>query len=439
MTRSASISFLAALLACGTRSGVEAGRETGPCSQGECFPGLACLSDLCVDPNWEPTGSAADSTSQGESDDEDSAAETGPVGNPSAVDILFVIDDSGSMGTAQEGLALAAADFAGALEGLGADYRIGVTTTDVGNVWCEGAGIGGPENGELIRSSCRIRLNDFYFAGDDVDASDACTNYCPQGADFRLQPRWIDSAGDGNLPAGLDLASTLQCLLPQGVIGCGFEGHLRAAYETVARSADASDNAFGFIREDAHLMIVIVSDEADCSADPAWDTIFREYGNQVFWSLPDEQQSPTSAVCWNAGVACSPEGAGTYDACVPQDKDFMGNPTDDPSAAVLYSLSHYQALLDELAASKVGTGGKSSSSASSASHPATRRNRSSTRAAQMRTTRPPSRRGSGSRRVAPPPSHKPCRPRGCAITSKTTARRVRRGCTPCAPPITGRP
>ena len=357
MTRAATTLLLVPLLACGPEPGVEAGRETGPCSQGECFPGLACLSDLCVDPDWEPP---ADEGSSGEPDDSESESEsegeTGPVGNPSAVDVLFVVDNSGSMGNPQQALSMAAAQFVGALEGLGVEYRIGVTTTDVGNYWCRGAGISDAENGALVSTSCRRRIDDFYFTGDNVDASEVCNDFCPaQQGDFRLEPGWIDSAA-GNLPSGLDLTTTMQCLLPQGVNGCGFEAPLRALYQTAARSADASDSAFGFIREDAHLMVVILSDEADCSAQS--EAIFHEDGNRVFWSLPDEQQSPTSAVCWNAGVACTPEGAGTYDDCVPQDKDVSGNPTDDPSAAVLFSLSHYQALLDDLTASKAGTGGK---------------------------------------------------------------------------------
>ena len=52
------------------------------------------------------------------------------------VDILFVIDDSGSMGEEQAKLAANFAPFVATLEEAGADYRIAVTTTDDGAPGC---------------------------------------------------------------------------------------------------------------------------------------------------------------------------------------------------------------------------------------------------------------------------------------------------------------
>ncbi|MBC8068794.1 MAG: VWA domain-containing protein, partial [Deltaproteobacteria bacterium] len=52
------------------------------------------------------------------------------------VDVLFVIDNSGSMGEAQASLSRSFSVFIDVLEKAEANYRIGVTTTDNGNPLC---------------------------------------------------------------------------------------------------------------------------------------------------------------------------------------------------------------------------------------------------------------------------------------------------------------
>jgi hypothetical protein len=47
-----------------------------------------------------------------------------------AVDVLFVVDSTGSMAEEQAGLAAAAASFVGVLDGLALSYQLGVVTTD---------------------------------------------------------------------------------------------------------------------------------------------------------------------------------------------------------------------------------------------------------------------------------------------------------------------
>jgi hypothetical protein len=125
-------------------------------------------------------------------------------------------------------------------------------------------------------------------------------------------------------------------------------------YKALRRASEPNEDEYGFIREDAHLVVVFVSDEADCSFNPEWETIFypdEEGGNQVFWSLPEEQDSPTSAACWNAGTRCTGNPA-AYDDCVAENYDVEGNATTDPNAAVLFPVSKYQLYLDELRTTK---------------------------------------------------------------------------------------
>ena len=68
-----------------------------------------------------------------------------------AVDVLFVVDNSGSMGDEQGTLSASFASFIDVLESqqVGANYRIGVTTTD--------------GTGSIRATSCRSRLPEFIF------------------------------------------------------------------------------------------------------------------------------------------------------------------------------------------------------------------------------------------------------------------------------------
>jgi hypothetical protein len=118
-------------------------------------------------------------------------------------------------------------------------------------------------------------------------------------------------------------------------------------YKAVRRSFEESENEYGFIDEERVLAILILTDEADCSYNTDWEAIFypaSEGGNEVFWSLPG-QPTPTSAVCWNAGVACVPDGASVYDDCVAQDKAFDGGAATNEDDAVIFPVSRYVNLL----------------------------------------------------------------------------------------------
>ena len=269
---------------------------------------------------------------------------------PAAVDVLFVVDNSGSMAEEQAGVQSAIGALVNALETTQLDYRIAVTTTDHGNPAC---GATGPEAGNFVSNSCRRRLDDFTFPGADppIDAEYACTDACTlENVGPTNGVPWIENDGS-NLPAGVSIEDALRCI---------FESQLESMYLAIRRSFTEGENELGFIRPDAHLMIVLVSDETDCSLNKDWGIIFasdQTGGNEVFWSLPDEP-TPTSAVCWNAGVTCT-GGPGTFAECHPQDKDVDGNtPANPEENAVLYPLTRYQELIDEVRMSKAESHGQ---------------------------------------------------------------------------------
>lgn len=299
------------------------------------------------------TGSTGDSTG-----DETTGGEMSECTDPATamypgtvrdLDIVLVVDNSGTMGLAQARLGGAMDAFVARLDNEGIDYRIAVTTTDAGNPWCAG---NGPEAGRFVSSSCRQRTQDFVFQGAvQIDVTnEACLDICPHetipltptSTDLDPNPvsrPWIERInGTTNLPAGVTPAEALRCIVPQGISGCGFERTLESMRLALLRAVSDTEENYGFMRPDTDLLVVLVTDEVDCSHDPTWETIFLPDGNRVFWSDP-AAASPTSAVCWNAGVACT-GGPGVYAECHAENYDVDANVT-APGNAVLFPLSRY--------------------------------------------------------------------------------------------------
>ena len=274
------------------------------------------------------------------------------------VDILFVVDNSGSMGEEQATLSDNFGKFIEVLERpeVSADYRIGLTTTDSGNPACQGTS---PEKGALRMSSCREREPEFRFAGTNPPTEkyqEACLDVCdlpsldiqPTTTDLDSDPKprpWLENiGGETNLPEGVSTVAALRCAGPQGINGCGMESHLESMWAALHEMDDEQSPSFGFLRDDALLSVIHVTDEADCSYNPQFGEVFdRTSGNRVFWSDPGAL-SPTSAVCWNAGVVCE-GGPGQYDGCRSANKDVAGNVDVADDEAVLHPVSRYVDLL----------------------------------------------------------------------------------------------
>ncbi|MEM9456017.1 MAG: vWA domain-containing protein [Myxococcota bacterium] len=257
-----------------------------------------------------------------------------------AVDILFVVDNSGSMGGEQGSLARSFGTFIDVLEAqqVGANYRIGVTTTDNG--------------GRIRATSCRARLDEFVSSnsifGDKDERQRGCLTHCALDQ-IELGEPWVEkSNGKTNLPPGVTMAEALQCIGPQGISGFGFEAPLESMREAVL------DQSQGFLRDDALLAVIFVTDEADCSMSED-SLVFLNSEGWEFWTSPER---PTSGVCWSAGVECS-GGPGVYDDCVAVDKNRDAMPTTDPDEAVLYPVQRYIDTLTDLAATKQLQGGQS--------------------------------------------------------------------------------
>ncbi|MEZ4384156.1 MAG: hypothetical protein R3A79_22675 [Nannocystaceae bacterium] len=297
-----------------------------------------------------------------------SETSTGTTGEPlpsDAVDILLVIDDSGSMSEEQALLSASLGALIEPLEAASIDYRIAITTTDAGNPRCPKAATT-PPNGAFVLSSCvdRVEAGDFLFEGVDppFDASYACTDYCsasddaivvtptPTALDPEAKPRpWIEGGPGGSNISGLSQVAALQCFVPQGITGCGFESPLEAMYKALTRATTPGEANYGFLRDDASLLVLIITDETDCSYNPAHEEVFTT--NKALWNSPADPV-PTSAVCWRAGVGCSGSSP-SYDDCFPEHHTVDAAVTDSEQDAVLFPLSRYSDQLHQIADAKL--------------------------------------------------------------------------------------
>ncbi len=149
------------------------------------------------------------------------------------VDILWVIDNSGSMNTSQTALATYFSSFVQRFQNYDYDFHIGVTTTDAYK---------------------------FYFTG------------APAWARLRDGTASTHSGVFVIDPLTPDLIPTFQTNIKQGIKGSGDE----RAFQSIEAALNTDDNINGdlnFRREDAYLAIIIVSDEDDFSqTDPPGTT-----------------------------------------------------------------------------------------------------------------------------------------------------------------------
>jgi hypothetical protein len=167
---------------------------------------------------------------------------------PRQLDLIFVIENAGSMHEPQEnlqrGFPALVARLAQAPGGM-PDTRIAIVSSDFGAgagtyaVGCPGRGDGGRFQ---VRGGCGLEDSSTYL--------------------------FIDAAGNRNFKG--ELADAFACLAALGVDGCAYEHQLQSLRTALAASDPSSDIApgnRGFLRREAVLGIVFLSNEDDCSAE----------------------------------------------------------------------------------------------------------------------------------------------------------------------------
>jgi len=187
-------------------------------------------------------------------------------GNPQ-IDILFVLDNGSSGTQMQQKLSNQLPSFLDVLEGLPTplDLHVAITTTD----------LGAPSD-VMDKIGCTAQGDNGGFRS---APSGTCSTTLMNGATFL--------ADDGNGVTNFTdpIASVLQCISLVGDSGCGFHQPLAAAAR--ALGADNVVNGVatppatndGFLRSDASLAIIFLTNQDDCSA-PAGTELFSLNGGQ---------------------------------------------------------------------------------------------------------------------------------------------------------------
>ncbi len=210
------------------------------------------------------------------------------------VDILFMIDNSPSMTPKQTLLQQQFPLFIDKLKlfaqaGRPASYHIGVVTSDLG------AGPTSLGNAACVPGGQGGKLQSLGAA-----AGSACLPLADNFIDYN------QLTNTDNLPDGQNVEASFSCIAQVGDSGCGYEHQLESIYSAL-RNPPAEN--VGFVRDDAVLAVVLLTDEDDCSAPPSTDLFdprqlqyglansFRcteyglEYGGQPQFPLSEEQQT----------------------------------------------------------------------------------------------------------------------------------------------------
>jgi hypothetical protein len=170
------------------------------------------------------------------------------------LDILFVVDNSASMGDEQAALAASfplMMDILAQVDGGLPNLHIGVVTSDMGTL-----GSASPDPGPTVGTL----------------GSGGCGGVGDDGR-LRMTPAMTEmflsdvGATDGTRTRNYtgELRDAFRDLALVGATGCGFEQHLAAMRRGLVNPANA-----GFLRPSANLAVVFLADEDDCSMlDPA--------------------------------------------------------------------------------------------------------------------------------------------------------------------------
>jgi hypothetical protein len=167
------------------------------------------------------------------------------------IDILFVIDNSGSMREEQIALAANFPQFINVLEQIEGglpNIHLGVTSSDMGTL---GVPTGDPacstpDNGNLLKGNPDDTISD-----------------CPEVSGNFISDTDTDANGTRETNYTGTLSSAFSCTAFLSDDGCGFEQHLESMRSALNNNPVNST----FIRPNAYLAVIVIADEDDCSAE----------------------------------------------------------------------------------------------------------------------------------------------------------------------------
>ena len=229
------------------------------------------------------------------------------------VDILFLIDNSPSMAPKQKAMANAIPQFIKIIDATGANYHVGIATSDVGSNVRPGEPWGGNigkcdefegDDGVLQNLPCTAR------SLPTADSRNACAELCNNDKFVPTDGRRYISRVDGltNVPQDLKLdprtgkmvdegpINAFKCMALVGDGGCGIEGQLEGARR--ALDGHRAENS-GFLRPNSVLAVIFITDEDDCSVQ--MNKRIENNPNTRDCSDPDQMASYD---CYNVDYRC---------------------------------------------------------------------------------------------------------------------------------------
>jgi hypothetical protein len=226
------------------------------------------------------------------------------------VDILFVIDDSESMKDEQNSLAQNFPLFIQTLESIEGglpNVHIGVISTNMG------AHPDIPKCGPNDSDEGKLQ---FAFVNDPAFPQCQDGSLSLNGGATYISDELDEESGarvrnyDGNL------ANVFSCMAVVGVNGCGFEMQLESMRAALTGGVNGD-----FLRNDAYLAVIFITDEDDCSA----------FDQDMFDPTITGKQSALGPLdsfrCFEFGVECAPDDArdlGQKTDCKPrEDSPYM--------------------------------------------------------------------------------------------------------------------
>lgn len=171
------------------------------------------------------------------------------------VDILFMVDNSPSMNQEQENLGRNFPAFMDELKKIPGglpNVHIGVISSDMGAGPTPVGSCtrpGGDRGIFQVKPNCGLNPNERFLISREN--------------------------GSFNNFAG-DIGRVFSCMALLGVTGCGFEHQLQATRVALYESITPENK--GFLRPNAYLAVILITDEDDCSAEPNSDLFTQDYG-----------------------------------------------------------------------------------------------------------------------------------------------------------------
>jgi hypothetical protein len=199
------------------------------------------------------------------------------------------------------------------------DLHIGVISSDMGagdGASIQGCSVGGTGDRGLLQNAPRGSCTDTTLAAGaryisinlDPVTGDRITNY---GAS--------------------SLADVFGCIALLGDTGCGFEHQVSSVRHALDPKLAPLENA-GFLRPDAFLAVILLTNEDDCSA-PAGSPLFNPTSAQLasmFGPTENFQCNEFGHLCQVSGKLQAPSRfvAATYDGCVSNDHGMLDSVAD---------------------------------------------------------------------------------------------------------------